>query len=353
MGKHGALVSAMRGCQPLTRAVNSVRLKSSFIYLANAVNDLRGNWSVLSVVLAPLVLAAALCLLPEAVNLQRSLAASITPPGSQNISYIQSTSYTTADSADAPAKPPPLQEPQPYSQWVIVVLNQIVGLIAAFVTLIVLSSLKRIQSGLREPSIAGEAIAVYRDASKVVLGFIWVTFLQFVVPDATSFLVGLSSGSQLNLLLYFGLLLLIVVSALVYAWLYFAQYALIFDGKHSFHALLFSRDLMRKRFFKVVNRIAVFVAFLWGYTSLAYVTFFIVSRLLGPVGAVTGFLGATIFLLDFSAIAVNFAVFSLITAASLRLYQDLRETKLGVAERDDSIAQSAMQPTARLPSAAL
>ena len=353
MGKRGALVSAMRGCQPLTRAVNSVRLKSSFIYLANAVNDLRGNWSVLAVVLAPLVLAASLCLLPEAVNLQRSLASSFAPPGSQNISYIQSTSYTTADSADTPAKPPPLQEPQPYSQWVIFALNQLVGLIAALVTLIVLSSLKRIQSGLREPSIAGEAIAVYRDASKVVLGFIWVTFLQFVIPDVTSFLVGLSSGSQLNLLLYFGLLLMIVVSALVYAWLYFSQYALIFEGKHSFHALLFSRDLMRKRFFKVAMRIAVFVAFLWGYTSLAYVTFFIVSRLLGPVGEVTGFLGATIFLLDFSAIAVNFAVFSLITAASLRLYQDLRETQLGAAARDDSIAQSAMQPTAQLPSAAL
>ena len=330
-------------------AVNQVRLKSSFIYLANAVNDLRGNWSVLAVVLAPLLLAAALCLLPEALNLQHRLATNFAP-GSQNISYTRSISYTPADSADATAKPP-LQEPQPYAPWVINVLNQLVGLLAALVTLIVLSSLKRTQAGLREQSIVGEAIAVYRDASKLLLGFIWVTLLQFVVPDTTSFLVGLSSGYALNVLFYFGLLLMIVVSALVYAWLYFSQYALIFDGKRSFHALLFSRDLMRKRFFKVATRIAVFVAFWWGYTSLAGVAFFVVSRLLGPVGAVTGFLGTTIFLVDLCVIAVNFAIASLVIAASLRLYQDLRVRQ--AAERGDSAAQAAMQVTAQLPQVAL
>ena len=46
------------------------RLRSSFIYLANAVNDLRGNWIIIGIVLAPLVLASALCLLPDALNLQ-------------------------------------------------------------------------------------------------------------------------------------------------------------------------------------------------------------------------------------------------------------------------------------------
>jgi hypothetical protein len=330
--------------------VSPVRLKSSFIYLANAVNDLRGNWSVLAIVLAPLLLAAALCLLPEALNLQHRLATNFAP-GSQNISYTRAISYTPADSADATAKPPPLQEPQPYAPWVFNVLNQLVGLLASLVTLIVLSSLKRTQVGLREPSIIGEAIAVYRDASKLLLGFIWVTFLQFVVPDTTSFLVGLSSGYALNVLIYFGLLLMIVVSALVYAWLYFSQYALIFDGKRSFHALLFSRDQMRKRFFKVATRIAVFVAFWWGYTSLAGLAFFVVSRLLGPVGAVTGFLGATIFLVDLCVIAVNFAIASLVIAASLRLYQDLRERQ--VAEQGDSAPQAAMQVTAQLPQVAL
>jgi hypothetical protein len=327
-----------------------VRLKSSFIYLANAVNDLRGNWSVLAVVLAPLVLAAALCLLPEALNLQHRLATFA--PGSQNIGYNRHISYTQADSAaDTPSKAPPLQEPQPYATWVIDVLNQLVGLFASLVTLIVLSSLKRSQAGLREPSIVGEAFAVYRDASKIVLAYIWVTVLQFVVPDTTSFLVGMSSGYQVNVLLYFGLLLMIMVSALVYAWLYFAQYALVIDDKHSFYSLLYSRDLMRKRFFKVVTRIAVFVAFLWGYTSLAGVVFLVVSRLLGPVGEVIGFLGATIFLVDLCVIAVNFGIFSLITAASLRLYQDLREPR--EAERVDSVVQASMQPTAQLPQVAL
>ena len=44
--------------------------KASFIYLANAVNDLRGNWMIVALVLAPLVLISALCLLPDALNLQ-------------------------------------------------------------------------------------------------------------------------------------------------------------------------------------------------------------------------------------------------------------------------------------------
>src|SRR5277367_1561597 len=92
----------------LYRAVNPVRLKSSYIYLANAVNDLRGNWSVLAIVLAPLLLAAALCLLPDALNLQYRLATTF-EPGSQNISYKQ------VDTANTPSKGSPMQEPQPYS----------------------------------------------------------------------------------------------------------------------------------------------------------------------------------------------------------------------------------------------
>ena len=332
--------------------MNSFRLKSSFIYLANAVNDLRGNWSVLAVVLAPLVLAASLCLMPEALNLQHRFATNLAP-GSQNISDTHLISSAAADSADPPAKPPPLQEPQPYSQWLIVVLNQLVGVCASLVTLITLSSLKRTQAGLREPSIVGEAIAVYRDATRLVLGFLWITFLQFVLPDTTSFLAGMASGSQLNILLYFGLLLMIVASALIYAWLYFAQYALVIDGKRSFYALLFSRDLMRKRFFKVATRIAVFVSFWLGYTSLAGDAFVLVSRLLGPVGEVFGFLGTTVFVFDFCGIAVNFAIAALVIAASLRLYQDLREMQLGIAAEVDSAAESSMQPTAQLPRAAV
>src|SRR5271168_3213713 len=119
-------------------AVSPVRLKSSFIYLANAVNDLRANWSALAVVLAPLGLAAALCLLPDALNLQYHLATTL-EPGSQNISY------THVDSADAPARTAPLQEPQPFSPWVTKALHLIFGLLTLLVTLVTLSSLKRIQ----------------------------------------------------------------------------------------------------------------------------------------------------------------------------------------------------------------
>jgi hypothetical protein len=351
MGKGGVLVSAMRGCQPLTRTVNSVRLKSSFVYLANAVNDLRGNWSVLAVVLAPLVLAAALCLLPDALNLQHRLATNF-EPGSQNISYTQQVSYAQAD-ADTASKPAPLQEPQPYPSWVVEVFHWILVLLTPLVTLVTLSSLKRIQAGMREPTIVGEVIEVYRNSVKLVPGFIWVTFLQLALPGFTLFLFGETSGFQLAAWLYFGLLFMIIVSALVYAWLYFAQYALILDGRHSFHALLFSRDLIRKRFFKVATRIVVFLAVWSGYNSWAAGAFVVVSLLVGPVGAVTGFLGATIFVVNLCEISVNFATTAFLVAAGMRLYQDLREPQLAAAAPVDSIAQSAMQATAQLPRAAL
>ena len=71
---------------PTSCAVPQQRLKSSFIYLANAVGDLRGNWSVLAIALAPMVLAAALCLLPDALNLQYRLATTFEPPAAQTIS---------------------------------------------------------------------------------------------------------------------------------------------------------------------------------------------------------------------------------------------------------------------------
>ncbi len=112
---------------------------------------------------------------------------------------------------------------------------------------------------------------------------------------------------------------------MIYTWLYFAQYALIFDGKHSWHALLFSRDLMRKRFFKVAMRIVVFLAVWSGFNSWAAGAFVVVSLLFGPVGVVTGFLGTTIFLVGLAEIGVNFATTAFLVAAGLRLYQDLRE----------------------------
>ncbi len=300
--------------------MNSVRLKSSFIYLANAVKDLRGNWAVLAVVLAPLALAAALCLLPDALNLQFHLAQKF-EPGAQNISYIQ------AQGVDAPDKPPPLQEPQPFSPWVTKALHLILGLLTLLVTLVTLCSLKRIQAGLRKPAIIGEAIEVYRQSIPLAPGFIWVTILQLAAPASGLFLFQQSSAyvyGSIGVWAYIVLVLMIMLGAIVYAWLYFAQFALIFDGKHSWHALLFSRDLIRKRFFKVATRIVVFLAIWSGYNSWAAGAFVVVSLLFGPVGVVTGFLGTTIFLVDLAEISVNFATTAFLVAAGLRLYQDLQ-----------------------------
>jgi len=327
--------------------VSPVRLKSSFIYLANAVNDLRGNWSVLAVVLAPLLLAAALCLLPDALNLQFRLAQTF-EPGAQNISYVQ------APEVDAPNRPAPLKEMQPFSPWVTTALHLIFGLLTLLVTLITLCSLKRIQAGVRKPAIIGEAIEVYRQSIPLAPGFIWVTILQLLAPAAGLFLFQAASTyvyGSIGVWAYIALVLMIMVGALVYAWLYFAQFALIFDGKHSWHALLFSRDLMRKRFFKVATRIVVFLAVWSGFNSWAAGAFVVVSLLFGPVGVVTGFLGTTIFFVDLAEISVNFATTAFLVAAGLRLYQDLREPQ--AASRVDSAAQSAMQATAQLPGAAL
>ncbi len=328
--------------------MNQVRLKSSFIYLANAVNDLRGNWSVLAIVLAPLLIAAALCLLPDALNLQYRLATTFAP-GSQTISYTQ------VDSADTPAKPvlPLQQPPQPFSPWITTALHWMFGLLTLLVTLITLCSLKRIQAGIREPTIVGEAIEVYRRSIPLSPGFMWVTFLQLATPGLALWLFERAQTYPIGTGMYIVLVLMIILGALVYAWLYFAQYALVFDGKHSWHALLFSRDLMRKRFFKVATRIVVFLAVWSGFNSWAAGAFVVVSLLFGPVGVVTGFLGTTIFFVDLAEIGVNFATTAFLVAAGLRLYQDLTASQ--VADRADTNArvQSAMQPTAHLPQVAL
>lgn len=299
---------------------------------------------MLAVVLAPLLLAAALCLLPDALNLQYRLATTFAP-GSQNISYTQ------VDSVDPPAKPAPLQQPQPFSPWITTALHVIFGLLTLLVTLITLSALKRIHAGIREPTVIHEAIEVYRRSIRLAPGFMWVTILQLATPALALYLFERAQTSPIGTGMYIVLVLMIIIGALVYTWLYFAQYALVFDGKHSWHALLFSRDLMRKRFFKVATRIVVFLAVWSGFNSWAAGAFVVVSLLFGPVGVVTGFLGTTIFFVDLAEIGVNFATTAFLVAAGLRLYQDLIERQ--PAERIDSSAQSAMQPTAQLPSAAL
>ena len=339
-------MSRRAGDANLVRVVTPIRLKSSFIYLANAVNDLRGNWSVLAVVLAPMLLLAALCLLPDALNLQYRLATTF-EPGAQNISYVQQ-----AQTPIAPSKP--LQEPQPFSPWMTTALHLIFGVILLLVALITLCSLERIQAGTRQPGIIGEAIEVYRRSIQLAPAFLWVTFLRLLAPAIGLILFQgavTHMSSEMGVLMYIVLVMMIIVGALIYVWLYFAQYALIFSGKRSWHALLYSRDLMRKRFFKVATRIVVFLAVWSGFNSWAAGTFVVVSLLFGPVGVVTGFLGTTIFLLDLAEIGVHFATVVFLIAAGLRLYQDLTASQM--VEGVDSNSIAAMQSTAPLREAAL
>ena len=336
----------------LVRVVTPVRLKSSFIYLANAVNDLRGNWSVLAVVLAPILLLAALCLLPDALNLQYRLATTF-EQGTQNISYTQIAFTQDAQTPIAP-KSAPLQEPQPFSPWITTALHLIFGVLLLLVTLITLCALARIQAGTRGPTIIGEAIEVYRRSIQLGPAFLWVTFLRLIAPAVGLFLFqGAMTrlSNDMGVFMYLVLVMMIIVGALIYVWLYFAQFALIFSGKRSWHALIFSRDLMRKRFFKVAMRIVVFLAVWSGFNSWAAGMFVVVSLLFGPVGVVTGFLGTTIFLLDLAEIGVHFATVVFLIAASLRLYQDLAGEQ--VAERVDTRAVAAMQATGGLSEAAL
>ena len=328
-----------------------MRLKSSFIYLANAVNDLRGNWSALAVVLAPLVLAAALCLLPDAMNLQYHLATTFAPPGSQNISYTQ------IDSTDTPAS-----KPAPTAAGAAAVLP--VGHDGAS-----LDCRRAHAAGAAGHVVRAQASPrgnpradAYRRGDRSLpaidlagAGFIWVTILQLLAPAAGLFVFQLATGympSSIGVWVYLLLVLMILLGALVYTWLYFAQFALVFDDKHSWHALLFSRDLMRKRFFKVATRIVVFVAVWSGFNSWAWGAFVVVSLLFGPVGVVTGFLSTTIFLQVLGEISVTFATIAFVVAAGLRLYQDLREAPPALQVVDSAAQVAAMQATAPLPNVA-
>ncbi|MGH7814252.1 MAG: hypothetical protein ACREQI_09655 [Candidatus Binataceae bacterium] len=317
------------------------RIKGSFIYLANAVSDLRGNWIVLATALAPMVLAAALCLLPDALNLQARLAGAFGAGAkSVGISEVRPIrlrseqipvegSRRRADDANAPqsaARPAddddsgggtaPPAALQPYPDWLTSILHFALLVPAVLVTLLTLCVLERIQAGRRESGVGTETIAIYERATALAPAFLWVSFLQLAVPLAAFAAFEYTHA-------YAALILLIAVGAPVYLWLYFAQYALVFGGLHSFHALLASRDVMRKRFFRVTIRIVVFLAVWSGYNSWAAGTFVIVSLLAGPLGAVTGTLAATVFAVGFAALAVSSATTAFFTAAGLRLYQDL------------------------------
>jgi hypothetical protein len=292
------------------------RLRSSFIYLANAVNDLRGNWIVVAVVLAPLVLASALCLLPDALNLQYSLVRTF-EPGVTSVAFVQPVQVPYAPVMRATARPP-------FPFWMTTVLHLLGGLITLVgVNLVVLCALRRMRAGERMTRPIDEGIAVYREAVHLLKSFVWVSVLQVLAIAV-------------------GAVLLVVPGVLAYVWLYFSQYALIFDDRRSWSALLYSRDLMRGSFFRVALRIVVFLAVWSGFNSWAGGIFFAVSLLAGWVGLITGALWASIFTVDLLAVAVLYATLAFLLAAGLRLYQDMREVASGQAPP--------LPPTAPLPS---
>jgi hypothetical protein len=297
------------------------RLRSSFIYLANAVNDLRGNWIIIGVVLAPLVLASALCLLPDALNLQYSLVRTF-EPGVTSVAFVQPVQMPYAPVTRAAPKPP-------FPPWVTTILHLLDGLITLVgVNLIVLCALRRMQAGQRMARPLDEGIEVYREAAHLLGPFVWVSVLQVLAIAV-------------------GAVLLAVPGLVAYVWLYFSQYALIFDGRRSWSALLYSRDMMRGSFFRVALRIVVFLAFWSGFNSWAGGTFFAVSLLAGWVGLITGALWASVFMVDLLAVAVLYTTLAFLLAAGLRLYQDMR----AVAAENTALADAAqMAPTAPLPS---
>jgi len=331
------------------------RLRSSFIYLANAVNDLRGNWTVLAIVLAPLVLAASLCLLPDAINVQNRLVFTF-EPGTQSISYeAHAVSHGGTMPSQEPYAPDKSQHPDTFPGWFIISLHFLLLAITEGVVLVTMCTLLRIQRGIREPTTWSEALATLHATVAIAPSFYWVSILKLAAPVLA---VELYNGvtvynptATVVVLLNIGLLVALAGALILYLWLYFSQFALVFNGQRSFHALLFSRDLMRKRFFTVAIRIVVFLAVYTGYNSIATIGRIVASVLIGPIGiVVTGSIWGAIFLLNLIAFAVGFATASFFTAAGLRLYQDLLPERQVATLATGPIANGQQQLTPAAPS---
>jgi hypothetical protein len=342
-----SLADAITHVNPGGIVTQKRRLKGSFIYLANAVNDLGGNWGVLALVLAPLVLTAALCLLPDAINLQYQLASHF-GPGLHNVVY------TPVQVPYAPVSP--ANEQLPIGPWTIRILHVLSGVITLMLNLVVMCALERIHAGRRESNDFGEAITIYRRAAALAPSFFWVVALQLIVlvVGVILLIIPIVLVFLWMLLMRFSfvvdLRLLIVPAGFVIIWLYFAQYAVVFDRLTGWHALIHGRDAVRGRYFKVAMRIVVFFAVWSGYNSWAGGAFVLTSLVIGPVAALTDTVSSVILLLDFLTVAVAFATSTLFIAAGVRLYQDLGSP----ANEGLAIAREmAPMPTAALRTAPL
>jgi len=319
-------------------AVASTRLKSSFIYLANAVNDLRANWMTLGLVLAPLVIAASLCLLPEAINLHEWLTRE-TDPSVRNIAtHLVQIPHTPGAAQVAPAE-------SALPIWLIRAFQVLAVVIALSVNLVSLCAFDRAHRSVQVPGAVAETIQVYRRAIALFPSFLWIIVLQVLVI-VVAFMLPRLLAPATNIVMFVGLIILIVPAVMANVWLYFAQYALVFEDKRSWHALLHSRELTRGRFMKAAVRIVVFLAVWSGYNSWAYAAGLVLVIVLAPVGVLTGFVWTAIFVLEILAVSVTFATTAFFMAAGVRLYEDLRV----IAAENESRPQTriADAPTATL-----
>jgi hypothetical protein len=297
------------------------RIKSSFIYLANAVSDLRGNWLTLALVLSPMVLLSALCVLPDALNLQHQLVRAF-EPGVHSIGWWRVQMPYTPDTGPPP---PPL-----FGRWTLRALHLTLMAIAFLVKLVGLCTIKRIRSGTRQARVLNETIEVYREAIALAPSFLWIALIQVIA-------IGV------------GFVLLVIPGLLAIVWLYLAPYALVFDNRRSWQALLYSRDLMRGRLFKVAVRIVVFLAVWSGFNGWVGGAFFALSLLVGPLAIWSGALTSMIFLFSFFASAVAYTTIVFFIAAGARLYQDLQ----AIGAESTVAAHDALLPaTAPLPNLA-
>jgi len=307
----------------------AMRIKSSFIYLANAVNDLTGNWMVMGAVLAPLVIASSLCLLPDALNIQHSLVHTFEP----GVHNVVADGSSRLDPAQQPYVSQTEPSPPPFSSSVTTSLHAMLAIITLSVTLVVLCLLSRIQAGKRRGRLLNEVVDVYRQAARVFGSFLWIDILAIIV-GAILFVLLLAPIMLLTILVYFGQTVFmpfnpitaVLPGLMVFLWLHFAPYALVFENRRGVAALFSSRELIRGRFFKVAARLLVFLAVGTGYNSWASAVFVTVSLILGLLGAVTGLLWVAVFTVDLLSVAVAYATIAFICAASLRLYQDLNES---------------------------
>ena len=333
--------------------VAPARLRSSFIYLANAVNDLSGDWAVLALVLSPLILGASLCLLPDALNLQHRVAHTF-ESGSHSVSVM--LHHVALHDAQTPYRPdtgtPPPADPFPL--WMTITLHLVFLVIWLMVGLVVLCGLVREGSQARAPTAIGEAIEVYKRVIKTAPAFLWISTLQFLVMAAACavfmlplILLHLAMFGTLAIDPYV-IVPLLIPGLLVVLVLYFCKIALVFDGMHSWPALLHSRELERGRFLKVAMRIVVFFAVWSGFNSWASGAFLVASILLGPVGAITGYVWSVVFVLDLLSVGVAYFTTAFFVAASVRLYQDLT----GLRQEHAVVANASLPATAPLSNAA-